>query len=220
MLRNIDINEISDGKLYKCDDLAKIGCNDCNGCSMCCHEMTDTIVLDPYDIYNLTTNLHTSFDVLIQDELTLRTVDGLIMPNINMNNEIKGCSFLNKEGRCKIHAFRPGFCRLFPLGRIYNENGFDYFIQVNECPHPNKTKVKIKKWLEIADIKKYEEFIVKWHNFQKDMQKLLSDNENETIQKQMGMAILNIFFANAYDPDIDFYTQFYERLEHFYKTIS
>ena len=27
--------------------------------------------------------------------------------------------FLDENGRCSIYAFRPGFCRLFPLGRYY-----------------------------------------------------------------------------------------------------
>ena len=29
MLRNIDLDEISDGKLYTAGDLAKVGCQDC-----------------------------------------------------------------------------------------------------------------------------------------------------------------------------------------------
>lgn len=43
----------------------------------------------------------------------------------------------------------PGICRLFPLGRIYEENGFKYFIQVHECKKQERGKVKIKKWLEL-----------------------------------------------------------------------
>ena len=32
--------------------------------------------------------------------------------------------FLNEQGRCSIHDSRPGFCRLFPLGRFYENGGF------------------------------------------------------------------------------------------------
>ena len=32
MKRNIDINEVSDGKLYEHNDMARLGCNDCAGC--------------------------------------------------------------------------------------------------------------------------------------------------------------------------------------------
>ena len=47
MDRYIDLNEVSDGKLYTSNDLVKAGCNDCQGCSACCESMADTIILDP-----------------------------------------------------------------------------------------------------------------------------------------------------------------------------
>lgn len=34
MLRNIDLDEISDGKLYTAGDLAKVGCQDCEGAAI------------------------------------------------------------------------------------------------------------------------------------------------------------------------------------------
>ena len=51
MERNWDLSEMTDGKLYIENDMARIGCNDCEGCSKCCHNMGESIVLDPYDIY-------------------------------------------------------------------------------------------------------------------------------------------------------------------------
>ena len=54
MERNITMAEISDGKLYSRDDMVKAGCDDCRGCSACCHGMGNSIVLDPYDVYRLT----------------------------------------------------------------------------------------------------------------------------------------------------------------------
>ena len=48
---------------------------------------------------------------------------------------------LNDEGRCS-HDARPGFCRMFPLGRLYENGTFSYFLQVSECPKENKTKSK------------------------------------------------------------------------------
>ena len=55
MKRDIDINEISDGKFYGPNDMVKADCGDCKGCSACCQGMGESIVLDPYDIYRLTT---------------------------------------------------------------------------------------------------------------------------------------------------------------------
>lgn len=56
MKRNIDINEISDGKRYGLNDLVKADCADCSGCSACCRGMGNTIVLDPWDLFQLCTN--------------------------------------------------------------------------------------------------------------------------------------------------------------------
>ena len=70
-------------------------------------------------------------------------------------------AFLTEEGRCGIHPFRPGICRLFPLGRYYEENGFRYFLQVHECQKENRAKVKVKKWLDTPDLKKYETYIAR-----------------------------------------------------------
>ena len=57
MIREVDIDEISDGRRYRSQDMVKIGCADCSGCSECCRKVDDTIILDPYDIYELTRGL-------------------------------------------------------------------------------------------------------------------------------------------------------------------
>lgn len=53
MIREVDLQEISDGKLYTANDLVKAGCNDCAGCSACCRGMGNSIVLDPLDMHRL-----------------------------------------------------------------------------------------------------------------------------------------------------------------------
>ena len=119
--------------------------------------MGDSIVLDPYDMWQLTSHLKTGFGGLFEKYIGLHVEDGLILPNLKQDGEEEKCAFLNDEGRCDIHTFRPGICRLFPLGRIYDESGFHYIHQIYECPQKDKTKVKIKKWLGISDLKKYEQ---------------------------------------------------------------
>ena len=63
MKRDIDIQEISDGKLYTSNDMVKTGCHDCIGCSDCCKGMGSSILLDPMDIWRLTSNLRTDFNL-------------------------------------------------------------------------------------------------------------------------------------------------------------
>lgn len=212
MKRNIDINQISDGNLYELNDMVKVDCNDCVGCSACCKGMGESIVLDPLDIYNLTIGLHTSFEQLLANTIELNVVDGVILPNMKMSAENEQCSFLNQEGRCEIHSFRPGVCRLFPLGRYYENGGFKYFLQVHECKYPNKTKIKLKKWIGITDIQKNQEFIIKWHDFIEDIQNKLSLIEHDEVLKKIDMFILQHFYMEPYNGKEDFYSQFDARL--------
>ena len=213
MLREIDLSAVSDGKRYRQSDMVKAGCNDCKGCSDCCRNMGNSIVLDPYDCFELCKNLKENFEQLLSYAIELQVVDGLILPNLKMTGAEETCTFLNEEGRCRIHSFRPGFCRMFPLGRIYEEGGFQYFLQVKECKMEPKTKVKIHKWLGIPDIRRYETFVKKWHYFLKDVEKILGSFQEEASLKNVSMYLLKNFYLIPYDENQDFYFQFEERLE-------
>lgn len=46
MRREVDINDISDGKLYELDDMVKADCGGCNGCFSCCMGMGESIILE------------------------------------------------------------------------------------------------------------------------------------------------------------------------------
>lgn len=211
---NQNLFEISDGKLYGNNDMAKISCHDCAGCSSCCKDMGDSIWLDPYDVFQLTGNLHKTFEELLAKEAELHVEDGLILPNLRMLGEgVPACGFLNEEGRCSIHAFRPGLCRLFPLGRDYEDGKMAYFVLKDGCPAPNKSKVKINRWLNVPRIKNYEKFLVEWHGLTKELRGYLSENgENEAVNKAINMKFLQIFYMTAYDTE-DFYIEFERRLK-------
>lgn len=213
MLREINLSAVSDGKRYRQSDMVKAGCNDCKGCSDCCRNMGRSIVLDPYDCFELCKNLKESFEKLLSYAIELQVVDGIILPNLKMTGNEETCTFLNEEGRCRIHSFRPGFCRMFPLGRIYEEGDFQYFLQVKECKMEPKTKVKIHKWLGIPDIRRYETFVKKWHYFLKDVEKILGSFQEEASLKNVSMYLLKNFYLIPYDENQDFYLQFEERLE-------
>lgn len=212
MERNINMNEISDGKLYGMNDMVKAGCDDCKGCSACCQGMGNSIVLDPYDVYRLTTGLNCKFEELLIDKFDLNVVEGMILPNLKMNGENESCAFLNAEGRCSIHSLRPGICRIFPLGRIYEEDSFQYFLQINECKKKERTKVKIKKWIDTPNVIKNEAFINRWHYFLKGLTDKMPTFSEETV-KQINMYVLNVFFLTMYQGNRDFYEQFDERMQ-------
>lgn len=225
MEREIDLKQISDGKLYSASDMVKAGCNDCAGCSLCCQGMGSSITLDPYDINSMEKGTGASFEELMQDKIELNVVDGIIQPNIKMQDKTAGnsamnsrddrentrCAFLSKEGRCSIHSFRPGFCRMFPLGRIYEEGNFHYFLQVHECPYPGKTKVKVKKWLGVPELPKYENYVRQWHYFLKDMQKIVKETQSDAVIKNINMHLLQQFYIKPYGDD--FFLEFQQRMK-------
>ena len=87
MKRNIDLNEISDGRLYSSGDMVKADCHDCAGCSACCRGMGDSIKLDPMDIWRLKKGVGKEFTALMEQEIELGIVDGMILPNVRMTPE-------------------------------------------------------------------------------------------------------------------------------------
>lgn len=215
MLRECNLEEMTDGKRYGLSDMVKADCNDCRGCSDCCQGMGSSIVLDPLDCFRLSRHLHKGFGELLAECLELNVVDGVILPNLKMAGDKETCVFLNAAGRCRIHSARPGICRIFPLGRIYEDRDFEYILQVHECPMPNKSKVKVSKWIDTPDLKRNQQFIRDWHYFLKDIHEKLKISLDEAEIKDTSMRILNTFFVMPYDLDGDFYEQFYERLEAF-----
>lgn len=219
MKRNVKMEEISDGKLYTANDLVKADCGDCEGCSACCRGMGSSIVLDPLDIYRLTEGLGVRFEQLLVEKIELNVVDGIILPNLKMGGSKECCAFLNEEGRCSIHGIRPGICRLFPLGRFYENGSFQYFLQIHECKKENRTKVKVKKWIDTPDLKSYEAFVSQWHYFLLDIQGKFLKIEEEKI-KSVNMFLIQSFYLEPYNKEEDFYSQFTKRLEKVKKTLG
>lgn len=212
MERNVNLDEITDGKKYKLNDMVKADCGNCEGCSACCKGMGNSIVLDPYDVYRLTTGLNVKFEELLVDKLDLNVVEGIILPNLKMNGRGNSCRFLDDNGRCSIHSLRPGICRIFPLGRLYENDSFDYILQVHECKKTNRSKIKVKKWIDTEDIEKNQQFITRWHYFLKNVTEKLQGLSEEKI-KEVDMLILNVFYVTLYEGNRDFYRQFEERMQ-------
>ena len=122
MEREIDLAQISDGRRYGLNDLVKADCAGCQGCFSCCCGMEDTILLDPYDMYRMAGGLQKTFDQLLEEQKIELNLSGGMDSSQSENGSDSGrCVFLNGTGRCSIHKIRPGICRIFPLGRVYEE---------------------------------------------------------------------------------------------------
>ena len=201
--------------------MAKIAGAGCEGCGACCRDMGDSIRLDPLDVHELSLNLSCSFADLVDQAIGLHAEDGVILPHMLMKKSPAAadsdpspaqCTFLQEDLRCAIHAFRPGLCRLFPLGRDYDGTSFRYFIVEGGCHMPGRTKIKIDKWLGVSEIAPYEKFIADWHYFIKDLKEKIRDLKDPEEIRTLNLALLDSFYVTPYDPMRSFYGQFGMRL--------
>lgn len=212
MRREVSLEEISDGRLYGPNDMVKADCQDCKGCSDCCRGMGESIVLDPLDIFRLSSKLGQTFEQMLTGALELHVVDGVILPNLKMTGQKEQCVFLNEQGRCSIHDARPGICRLFPLGRYYEEGRFHYILLTGECKKESRSKVKVRKWVDTPELKKYETFVTEWHYFLKELEKRIENSQEDVFVKNVNMYVLKQFYTKGYEEKEDFYIQFERRL--------
>ncbi len=211
MEHKVNLEEISDGKLYTRNDLVKLGCNGCGGASSCCRFAKDTITLDPYDIWQLAVGTRLSFEELYQKKLiALRPVDGLLLPHLNFSAETDACPFLD-GGRCRIHSHRPGLCRLFPLARYFKDDALFYILQIHECPNPVTPKIKIKKWLGLPEAEQYEDFLLRWNRLVTETKQQLAKASDTAELSALTTLFLKTFFFLPYDADAPFYAQFASR---------
>jgi len=213
MQHRVNLEEISDGTLYTGNDLVRIGCDGCGGSASCCRFAEDTITLDPYDIYMLQQGTGYAFDALYgQQLLALSPVDNLLLPHLNFAGTNDACPFLLASGRCSIHTHRPGLCRLFPLARLVNENKVQYILQVHECPCTTTPKTKIKKWLELPDLERYEAYLIQWNTILTETRRQLAAATGQAELTTITTEFLRKYYFTPYDTAGFFYDQWKQRL--------
>ena len=184
-------------------------------------------MLDPLDLARLVKATGRDFMSLIERELELVMVDEMLLPKMKMDSR-NACHFLDRNGRCSIHPLRPGICRLFPLGRYYENDDYRYFLQTLECRIHDRYKLRIRDWLDEKDAEGYHDFVMSWHRFLKLMEEklpLLTDESRSSVTSY----ILKMFFLAPYHsseapgPDFDtddFYTEYYSRMFRVKETLS
>lgn len=215
MKRNVNLAEISDGRLYRENDMVKADCHGCRGCSHCCRGMGNSVILDPCDLYRLQAGTGKTLGMLLEEEAAeLNVREGIILPNLKMKGPGERCAFLGEGDRCTVHSSRPGICRLFPLGRYYEDGDFRYFLQIRECREKNRSKIKVAKWIDMPDGKRYHAFVLDWHNLLNGLEARVAPEDMEGA-KRLNLLLLETFYMEPYDTEEDFYTQFARRKEAF-----
>ena len=204
------LDKISDGRLYDIEDVVKADTCGCDGCSDCCKDVGDLVVLTPFDIYEITNYLNMDFDKLIGDKIVLRENNKIVLPYLKMQEKNKNCSFLDEKGRCTIHLKRPNICRLFPLGRAYQDNDFKYFLQVDNCPKDELKDVKVSQWINIENYNENKKFILEWYKFIKALTFRLKFVRDEKEIAHINEILLDNFYRVKIDNDL--YKSFEELL--------
>jgi hypothetical protein len=88
----------------------------------------------------------------------------------------------------------------------------NYILLDKACDKKNRTKIKVDKWIGIANAKRYHEYMITWHDFRKEMMKQLVQAE-EAQAKQFHMYLLNCFWVTDAKEEEVFYDEFEQKLE-------
>ena len=170
----------------------------CKRCSFCCD---NTIIqLYPFDIKNICNALN-----IITTEFHQHSIFKLDKDNILrciLKNRPK-CPF-NDNSNCKIYSSRPIRCRLFPIGRIFQNNEIQYVLSDKKCiGFDTGHKQTIKEWLEQEKVTEYDELTKKWNNF------IIKLKSNKLIKQKPFQVIFKKIF---YDFDDKLIKQYREKL--------
>lgn len=148
---------------------------------------------------------------LIHHKIELHKEDQVTLPNLKMIGETQACGFLDGQERCSIHSYRPSICRLFPLGRYYENKDFKYFFQTGECPKLDLSKVKVKKWIGIENYNENKKFILYWYDFVKALKWRVKFVKDVKELEAINAYLIKTFYAIDWKDDQIFYEEFYHR---------
>ena len=120
----------------------------CNACKRCCYGKR--IHVSPYEVARIAAGLGIS----TTEVLARHTEDGGSALAVEQNG---ACVFLTERG-CSVHADRPLACRLYPLGRIVQDDGVETFFEL--VPHPASEGVRgvggtVADFLASQDVEPY-----------------------------------------------------------------
>lgn len=130
----------------------------CQKCGYCCDHTL--IELSPFDIRNICTELKITTTDFHQQYSVYNFVE---YPKCVLKNR-PHCPF--KKGVCTIYPSRPIRCRLYPLGRVFQEEEVIYVLPEENCiGFDSGRKQTIAEWLEREGINEHNDLTNEWNRF-------------------------------------------------------
>jgi Fe-S-cluster containining protein len=178
----------ADARVLRDTDLLQLTCG-AAGCSSTCCKATAPIVLNPYEIARICKATGRSYEDLL-DVLDTDRAKGF--PLVMLPRD-PACHFWTETG-CTIYGARPLACRLFPLGRVFEDGRSQIVLpEMNHCtglvPAPART---VSAYLQEQDTALFIEMADRWIEFVSDIERLpLQDTPVTSV----------VFHMLVYSPD-------------------
>jgi Fe-S-cluster containining protein len=201
-------------------NLPKLGLDDtfdftCKACGKCCKHRED-ILLTPYDLFRIAADLHRTPKEIIERYCEVYeggtshfpVVRAVPVPPDN------SCPFMRNR-KCSIHAKKPVVCRVYPLARMFTEEGESrYLFNGAGCKHDPKT-VTVREWIGDISTEESETAGRLWRDviftigpaIQPDKLKVSAD-----IRQQILAAVFAVLWLN-YDIEAPFVPQLEKKIE-------
>ncbi len=199
----------------------KLGENDtfefgCTQCGECCRNRHDILLL-PYDLYRIAKFLNLTISEVIVKYCECYIGNDSHIPIVRARPKIHNdvCPFLRK-GKCSIHEAKPAICALFPLGRAADGLGNIRYFYGGGCDVANKTKITLKEWLEMFNLKESEEPARLWgETVLKICTAKMHVKKSKENDDKLNSAIYMVLYTD-YKTDRDFLPQFKKNIEFIY----
>lgn len=132
----------------------------CKKCGFCCNF---AIILYPFDIMNICRHLNIKTKEFLEKYAVIVPDENKIMRCVL--KKAPKCLF-NKDNLCTIYNARPVRCRLFPIGRYFEDNKVEYLLPRNRCIGFNSNKKQsVKEWVNDQDASQFDDMANEWSNF-------------------------------------------------------
>lgn len=188
----------------------------CLRCGDCCRGVTDSIMLEPMDIYRLGRHLRARGKPIegTEDVLCLYAHPALVdngFPAFLLNTDADACVFL-RDGRCGVYEARPRVCRLYPITVAPGTGDFRYFLCTERTHHfSGSGSTSVNDWLNVHFTGEDRSFLRVDFDGSAELGRLLHSMGEDTRKKTLFPFLMFRYYD--YDLDEPFLPQFLSNLE-------